>query len=262
MLYRLARMRNVFIGVVVGVSLAGGCVVQTPGSGGLTRYGGESGSSSTQAHGDPASDGRVVAASGGRVTMPDVFGLTQQQAEARFHQAGVQGSISYDNSQCEDSVVHGRVMERGMVCYQSPSPGTVQGEHLPVTMVVQTEDPWHGNIGKVTEWRLMPKLVGLSVEAARAEMKHAGFTAEDNVTLEYSEGASCRPDIVCAVYPSELSRVGVHSTKTIRAGRPPASAATVSEAADPTSEEPAHSTPARPEADHASQPTTAAQPFF
>ncbi len=149
-----------------------------------------------------------------------------------------------------------------MVCYQSPSSGTAQGEGLSVSMVVQTEDPWHGNVGKVTEWRLMPKLVGLSVDAARSEMRRAGFTSEDNVTLDYSEDASCRPDIVCAVYPSELTRVGVHSTKTIRAGRPAVSAATVPMTSAPASEVPGRERSAPEQDAHASQPATAPQPFF
>lgn len=62
-------------------------------------------------------------------------------------------------------------------------------------------NPRHGNIGKVTEWRLMPKLRGLRLEAARAEMKRAGFTVDDNITLDYSDDPACGQNVVCVTYP-------------------------------------------------------------
>lgn len=120
--------------------------------------------------------------------------------------------------------------------------------------------PWHGNVGKVTEWRLMPKLKGLTLEAARAEMKRVGFTSEDNVTLEYTDDPTCAPNIVCVTYPPEMSRAGVHSSKTIRAGTPLGGGSTTVPAG------PGDPSAPTPPASQATTPTPPAppppQPFF
>lgn len=250
------------------------CIVQSQGPAtgrGMTRYNGApvddraSGAATASSAADtrPAATGvdeRVVPPANGYITMPDVFGGTRAQAEDKLHRAGLLGDIEYDRSQCEDSVVHGRVMERGMVCYQTPVPGTKQRDHYPVTLVVQTDDPWHGNVGKVTEWRLMPKLKGLTLEAARAEMKRVGFTSEDNVTLEYTDDPTCAPNIVCVTYPPEMSRAGVHSSKTIRAGTPLGGGSTTVPAG------PGDPSAPTPPASQATTPTPPAppppQPFF
>ena len=147
-----------------------------------------------------------------------------------------------------------------MVCYQTPAPGTKQRDHYPVTLVVQNEDPWHGNAGKVTEWHLMPKLKGMTLEAARTEMKRVGFTSEDNITLEYTGNPTCEPNIVCVTYPPEMSRAGLHSSKTIRAGSPPGGVRTTdsTQPAGPSSPLPV------PTASTTPAPTSppAPQPFF
>lgn len=96
----------------------------------------------------------------GNVTIPNVFKIREDEAIAALRRAGVQGDIGRDGSLC-GSLVEGRIIERGEVCYQHPAPGRVQGARLPVTIRVQSEDPRHGNVGKVSEWRLMPKLVGM-----------------------------------------------------------------------------------------------------
>ncbi len=116
-------------GVLFGLMVCSGCIVQGQRTdGGLDRYNAGRGTTSG-ADEEPAVVGdRAVASANGRITMPDVFGMTREQAETLLHRSGLRGSIGYDNSLCEDSVVRGRIMELGMVCYQRPSAGTVQGE--------------------------------------------------------------------------------------------------------------------------------------
>ena len=57
-------------------------------------------------------DDRVVAPANGYITIPDMFGAMRGQAANMLHRAGLLGDITYESNQCEDSVVHGRVMER------------------------------------------------------------------------------------------------------------------------------------------------------
>jgi hypothetical protein len=121
-----------------------------------------------------------------QATIPDVFKMRKDDAIAAMRRAGVQADISEDSSLC-GSVVEGKLVETGEVCYQFPPPGRVQGARLPVSIRIQTEDPRHGNIGKVSEWRLMPKLVGLTYEKALAEMRRAGFTRDDRLTHVWAD---------------------------------------------------------------------------
>ncbi len=113
----------------------------------------------------------------------------------------------------------------------------------------------------------MPKLRGLPLEAARAEMKRAGFTVDDNITLDYSDDPACGPNVVCVTYPPELGRVGIHSSKTVRVGRPgpgtqPATAGT-SGAPASGSGSPASVAAEAPRPSPSPQPATPTpQPFF
>lgn len=156
----------------------------------------------------------------GQITVPNLFGLSKEQAIATLRRAGYQGDPTEDSSVC-GSVVDGRVMELGQVCYQHPPAGRVQGVRLPISIRVQHESPWHGNAGKANEWRLMPTLVGMSVAQARARLKQVGFPREDLVRVVWVDEPGCRPLTVCRTQPTPLERVGVTSEQVVFAGRDP-----------------------------------------
>lgn len=183
-----------------------GCVVSTN-----TRSTFSGGGGAPSASG-PRADGQVV--------IPNLFGMQREEAIAALRRAGYQGEPSDDYSGCS-SVVDGRVIELGQVCYQHPPAGRVQGPRLPITLRVQKEDPWHGSIGRPGEWHLMPNSVGMPLEQARAELRRIGFTREDRVQLRWVDEAGCKPLTVCRTYPDALQRAGVHSDKVIYAGRDP-----------------------------------------
>ncbi|MEJ7602278.1 MAG: hypothetical protein WKG01_30555 [Kofleriaceae bacterium] len=156
----------------------------------------------------------------GNVTVPNVFAMPKDQAIAALRRAGVQGDIGDDSGLC-GSVVEGRVIDVGAVCYQHPAPGAVQGARLSARLRVQSENPWHGNAGKLTEWHLMPNLVGMPVEQARAEMKRVGFERDDRVFLQWVDEPSCQPRTVCRTNPDSMSRAGINSDKIVYVGRAP-----------------------------------------
>jgi beta-lactam-binding protein with PASTA domain len=156
----------------------------------------------------------------GMVTIPNLFGLTREQAEVELRRAGHQGSVVDGSSQCP-SVLEGRVIELGQVCYQHPAAGQVQGARLPVSLHVQTQNPWHGDVGKPTEWRLMPNLVGMHVDQAREEMRRVGFTRDERVLIHWVDAPGCSPLTVCETYPAAMTRVGLESEKIISIGRDP-----------------------------------------
>ena len=199
--------------------------------------------------------------SSGMITVPDVFGMPKERAVAELRRAGIQGSIVDDSSLC-GSIVEGRIIEIGQVCYQHPVPGRVQGARLPISLRVQTENPWHGNIGEHTEWRLMPKLVGMGVEQARAEMQRVGFHRDDRIYVQWVDKPGCKPLTVCETHPSAMTRVGLASNKVISVGRdpnapPPATPPPTPDARDVRSIEPADP----PDADTAA-PEPTPEPFF
>ena len=207
--------------------------------------------------------GGPTATANGNITIPNVFGLTRDAAIAELRRAGFQGTPTDDGSLC-DSTVDGRVIEIGQVCYQHPPAGRVQGARLPVSLRVQTENPWHGNVGKVSEWRLMPNVIGKHVEQARAEMKRVGFSREDRVRLQWVDEPSCQPLIVCRTYPEPMQRAGVSSDKIVFVGRDPSA----SKPAEPTTpdrakpdpkREPAEQAPPTPDAP---KPEPRPEPFF
>lgn len=158
------------------------------------------------------------ASSSGSVTIPNVFKLPKDQAIAALKRAGVQGSISEDSGGC-GSIVEGQIIELNEICYQHPPAGRSQGARLPVSIRVQTQDPRRGNIGTHNEWRLMPKLVGLTFEQAIDEMKRAGFVETDKVQHVWADETSCKPLVVCRQYPEHRERAGLHDGKVVYVGQ-------------------------------------------
>lgn len=175
------------------------------------------------------------ASSNGTVTIPNVFKLPKDQAIAALKRAGIQGSISEDSGGC-GSIVEGQIIELNEICYQHPPAGRSQGSRLPVSIRVQTQDPRRGNIGTHNEWRLMPKLVGLTYEQALDEMKSAGFTETDKVQHVWADETSCKPLVVCRQYPEHRERAGLHDGKVVYVGqdRSAKPAAVTTEPARPT----------------------------
>jgi len=153
----------------------------------------------------------------GHVTIPNVFKLKKADAVAALRRAGVQGDIEDDSSLC-GSTFDGKIVELGEVCYQQPAAGQVQGARLVVSLRVQTEDPRHGDIGKNTEWRLMPSVTGKPYEQALAEMHHAGFENDDRIRRFMVDDASCKPGIVCRQYPDAMERAGLNDDKILYVG--------------------------------------------
>lgn len=168
----------------------------------------------------------------GQITVPDVFDLPKDEAVAALRGAGYQGEIGDASGRC-GSVVHGRVIELGHVCAQQPSPGGVQGARLPISLRVQDEDPRHGDVGRITEWYLMPHLVGMEVDAARAELLRIGFRDKDRVQVQWIARPGCKPLTVCETYPEAMERAGVNSSMVLSVARDPSAPPATGAAARP-----------------------------
>ena len=159
------------------------------------------------------------------VTVPDLFQLTQAQAEAAIRKAGITGELQLEtNHGICGSVVEHQVVELGHVCRQAPAAGQQTSSSLFVTILVQTENPWHGDLGGGRRWFLLPDLAGMTVDQARDKLRALGFTASDRLQISYVDEPGCKPNIVCRTYPEAMTRTDTTSDKLLYAGRPPETA--------------------------------------
>lgn len=195
----------------------------------------------------PTGNGRARPTPSGSMTIPDMFGMTKAQALEALRRAGYRGTPSEDSSAC-GSVENGRVIEIGVICYQHPPAGRETGAGLPISIRVQKDNPWFGNVGKHHEWRLMPNVVGMQLEQARAEMKRVGFKRDDRVRLMWVDEPSCKPLTICRTYPAPLERWGINSEMNVYAGRDPNAAKADEPKADgPKADEPKSDGKPKPE---------------
>jgi beta-lactam-binding protein with PASTA domain len=165
-------------------------------------------------------DDRARARQSPIVTTPDVFGMTQAEAEAAFQRAGFERPVSIDNNSACGSVVDGKIIELGRVCSQAPAAGQSNSAGVPITLRIQTENPHRGELGNGRFWFLMPNLVGIHVDKARAKIKELGFVSRE-VQISYVDRAGCAPNIVCETYPVQLNRTDNTSDKRFYVGRSP-----------------------------------------
>ena len=128
------------------------------------------------------------------VTVPDLYGMTMDQARAALRAAGItrEPDESAQNNACDtDRRAH---YDQGTICYQHPAPGAQSGSRLPVSVRIQHDLPDHGNIGFAGEWRTMPDVVGKSVTDARGILSRASLPLDEH--FELLEG-DCARDTIC-----------------------------------------------------------------
>lgn len=159
-------------------------------------------------------------ASNKQITIPGMMFMSEAEARSALERAGHEGTVSLLDGAC-GSAVDGRIIEQGMVCYQAPPAGRVQGDRLSVQIRVQTEDPRHGNLGRNTEWHLMPNVVGMPLDQAMPEMTKAGFTNTERIRINRVNDDGCQPNHVCSTYPKALERSGQNSDKVLSVGAEP-----------------------------------------
>jgi beta-lactam-binding protein with PASTA domain len=123
--------------------------------------------------------------------------------------------IEEATSQLCGSVMEGRIVELGEVCQQSLAPGQRTRPHFPLRLTVQRQDPRKGRVGEALEWRLLPKLEGMTEDEALASLREAGFTDRQRIIIKYVTDSSCQPGRVCRMHPSGNSRVSINTHKHV-----------------------------------------------
>jgi beta-lactam-binding protein with PASTA domain len=129
------------------------------------------------------------------VVVPDLYGLTLEQAAAKMREAGFTRGPekSMQNYACDmDRRPHYDV---GQICYHHPVPGTQTSSSLPISVQIQADYDDHGNIGFAGEWRSMPDVVGKTVTAARSMLAGKKMPLDEHFELledDCAEGTVCR----------------------------------------------------------------------
>ena len=152
----------------------------------------------------------------GERRMPDLVGKNLAEANARVALVGLgpitQFDISGDRS-CQIDLIHDNqivIVEKGQICQQEPIANRVlSSQKTNIAVIVQQDDPWHGHYkGDPTDpqnqWHRMPKVIGMTVEDAKAAIKKAGFTIEKLTEVVPTQDPACRIGLVCRQYPEAL----------------------------------------------------------
>jgi beta-lactam-binding protein with PASTA domain len=156
--------------------------------------------------------------------MPNVVMMTREEALSALRQAGFSREVNFDTSACGSTIDNTTVVELGRVCYQAPAAGHETSTGSPVSLRVQNENPWRGELSSGRFWFLMPDFSGASLDVARAKLRALGFTAKEPL-ISYVEEAGCRPNVVCRTSPERFSRADNTSDKVLYVGQPPGGAA-------------------------------------
>jgi beta-lactam-binding protein with PASTA domain len=135
----------------------------------------------------------------GTVTVPDVTGRPQEEAQRQLNSAGLKAGVVYVPSDEAE----------GVVVSQSPQAGTKQRRGTRIQLNVSL-GPTPG------EQRAVPDVLGKDAAAARAELTAAGFEVQ---TLTQGVTDSSRVGVVVDEQPAGARQAPVGSTVTIYVGR-------------------------------------------
>lgn len=175
------------------------------------------GSSTSSAPGGPRAE------TVGTAAMPDLKGLTPEQALAALHRAGFETqSLDFDDQLCSYDSGEKNV-PKGTVCKQRPHPGQVNSVRISVEVLIEEETFTHGGQG-------LPESNGKSLADAKAMFAREGFDLAKH--LQVLDG-DCATGTICSSSPragerAVLSR-GVRLYVGVAAAPPP-----VAPAAPPT----------------------------
>ncbi|MCE9573526.1 MAG: hypothetical protein K8W52_10245 [Deltaproteobacteria bacterium] len=157
----------------------------------------------------------------GVFTVPDLFAMSRADAVAALQRAGHRGTVEDDTHNSCGSAVDGTVIELGHVCRQQPAAGGRMTASLPMTLLVQSEDPRQGRLGETMEWHLMPDVVGMPADRALAALRQAGFTGPEADNFREVADSDCQPGIVCRQFPAPLTRALLRSGHSFTMGALP-----------------------------------------
>lgn len=122
----------------------------------------------------------------GNVTVPDVVGKTQSEAEAAVASAGLRGGVKFQDDP-------GTWNASSKICTQTPGGGQQSASSLFISVRFCHVD------APVVDKH--PNIIGLSVADATKKAKAVGYTGKIEVLTMSEYDADCKADTVCRVMP-------------------------------------------------------------
>lgn len=153
----------------------------------------------------------------GPILVPDLTGLTPDEAKAKLSKLG----FKIDNFKVLEHHACSYVKEtdmkkRGQICAQDPPVGANSAAGRKFEVTIEEDDYEAGGIGTVTEWKRMPELEGLSLQAAQSKLTGLGFR-EEEFQIEREQGCGT-VGMVCRTEPAGLGRKVRGRTGTLFVG--------------------------------------------
>jgi hypothetical protein len=143
----------------------------------------------------------------GFLLMPDLTGMTLEQAKAALKAAG----FKPDNVETTDFVCDlqddRQMQQQGTVCSQDPVPDAPRQTRLMSRKVTLERDTYgHGGVGTASEWWRMPDLIGKKLDVARTILARASLPVDEHFEVHEVSAPGCDPGIVCETEPEALGR--------------------------------------------------------
>jgi hypothetical protein len=174
---------------LVGFALLAGCGMVQTGSGGSTMPSGGGTSSGGGTNAGPAPSGGDPS---GMVTMPNLVGKTEAEANAMLQAAGFKSSLEHSAPvDCGDSAPK----DEGKINCQSVAAGSQTQAYTLVQ--VNIYQPHHFE-GMLVRHQLEP-LVGMTVEAGKAELVRLGYKGKIEVVHPYQFIDKCGLGKICEI---------------------------------------------------------------
>jgi beta-lactam-binding protein with PASTA domain len=141
----------------------------------------------------------------GPIEVPDLSGLTVEEAKAKLSKLG----FKLDKFKVLDDHACSYAQEKDMrpkghICGQDPPAGSHSAATRKIEVTIEVDSYEAGGAGTPGEWKRMPELVGMSLDAAKSKLRGLGF-GEEEFQVDKEQG--CGPvGLICETEPAGLGR--------------------------------------------------------
>lgn len=149
--------------------------------------------------------GPAVAGGDGKIAVPNLIGKSADQAQKIVEKAGFLTELEVDT----EPLVCDGPKDNGKIQCQDPAPGKLVDHYTYIHVAVYHAPDHSGRLLRED----LAKLIGLTVDQAKAELKKMGHDGAVNVETEQQFVKKCGADKVCEVQPEEGT--GLHDDITL-----------------------------------------------
>lgn len=149
--------------------------------------------------------GPAVAGQDGKIAVPNLIGKTADEAQKIVDKAGFLTELEIDT----EPLVCDGPKDNGKIQCQDPAPGKLVDHYAYIHVAVYHAQQRGGRLLRED----LAKLIGLTVDQAKAELKKLGHDGAVNVETEPQYVKKCGADKVCEVEPA--GGTGIHDDITL-----------------------------------------------